>query len=487
MTLESVARIAVAVALAAAVAPARAAEDGLRRATQLLERNHYESAAAILRADGNGGEAAGVAALTLGRAYARSAELYRALHRSSLATGTRYLQQVATQAGADRSRLAALYYGEYLIEAGKTTEGVAQLRRFLAQKDAPAPYRDLAEAAIAAAQARPAPAQAKSADPLVRIQAAAAMSRAEAKRAEAVALVDQALAELRKAGALPTRAATHAIGVYARGGRYQQAFALAGAADLGRPSHEEAIGKSKVIRFYDAALLGNLARLHQAAAEQLLGEARNDARLKGVAGYFLAELYLKAGETSKAHQALLALAAAGDLPAAYRDRAAVMQAAVDVRNGQAAQGNAAFARLVQKHAQEPVMLAETLTACVHAGASCAGAAESARALALTSQAERFRGLHRAVGEQYSAQGETERALASLETARDKANKNRIDTNDPLLLVRLADLYLAAKSFSENLEIYFELAKEFPAVRQLQEAGQGIYSTEYRSAGDVKIF
>ena len=237
------------------VACARAAEDGLRQATQLLERNHYESAAAILRAEGGGSEAAGVAALTLGRAHARAAELYRALHRSSLATGTRYLRQVATQSGADRSRLAGLYYGEYLVEAGKTAEGIAQLRRFLAQRDLPVPYRDLAEAAIAAAQARPAPAQAKSSDPVVRIQAAAAMSRAEAKRAEAVVLVDQAIEALRKAGALPTRAATHAIGVYVRAARYEQAFALAGAADLGRPSHEEAIGKSKVMRFYDAALL----------------------------------------------------------------------------------------------------------------------------------------------------------------------------------------------------------------------------------------
>jgi hypothetical protein len=487
VTLGSLVRGVLALSLAGAVAQARAGEDALRQAAQLLERNHYESAAAVLRAEGAEREAAGAAALTLGRAYARSAELYRTLHRSSLATGTRYLRQVATQGGPDRSRLAPLYYAEYLIEAGKTAEGVGQLRRFLAQKDAPAPYRDIAETALAAAQGRPAPAQAKSADPVVRIQAAAAMSRAEAKRAEALALVDQAIDALRKAGKVPTRAATHAIGVYVRGARYDKAFALAGAADLGNPSYEEAIGRSKVLRFYDAALLGNLAGLHQAAAERLLGGARNDARLKAAAGYFLAELHLKAGEPAKAAEALSALAAAGELPPAYRERAAVMQAAVDVRNGQAARGNAAFAQLAQKHAQEPVMLAETLSACVHAGASCTGAAESARALALTSQAERFRNLHRAVGEQYAAEGQIERALAALETARDKANKNRIDTNDPLLLVRLADLYLAAKSFSENLEIYFELAKEFPAVRQLQEAGQGIYSTEYRSAGDVKIF
>jgi hypothetical protein len=487
MTLGSLARAVLAVTLAAGLAPAQAGEDALRRAGQLLERHHYESAAAALRAELNGGEPTGAAALALGRAYARSAELYRALHRSALDTGTRYLRQVAAQGGPDRSRLAALYYGEHLIEAGKTAEGVAQVRRFLAQKDAPAPYRDIAEAVLAAAQGRSAPPQAKSPDPVVRIQVAAAMSRTEARRGEAVALVDQAIGELRKGGTVPVRAATHAIGVYVRAVRYDRALALAGAVDLGGPSHEEAIGRSKVLRFYDAALLGHLAALHQAAAERLLDATRNDARLKAVAGYFLAELYLKAGETPKAAAVLAALTAAGDLPAAYRDRVAVMQAAVDVLGGQAARGNAAFAALAQQHAQEPVMLAETLRACVHARASCAAAAERARSLAQTSQAERFRGLHRAVGEQYAAAGDAARALAALETARDKANKNRIDTNDPLLLVALADLHLAAKSFSENLEIYFELAREFPAVRQLQEAGQGIYSTEYRSAGDVKIF
>jgi len=128
-----------------------------------------------------------------------------------------------------------------------------------------------------------------------------------------------------------------------------------------------------------------------------------------------------------------------------------------------------------------------LTACVHARGSCTGAAESARALALTSQAERFRNLHRAVGEQYAAEGEAERALAYLETARDKANKNKIDTNDPLLLVELAEAYYRTKKFSEAQEIYFEMGKQFPQVRQIQDALQGIYSREQKSAGDVRIF
>ena len=75
----------------------------------------------------------------------------------------------------------------------------------------------------------------------------------------------------------------------------------------------------------------------------------------------------------------------------------------------------------------------------------------------------------------------------LEAGRDKSRKNKIEANDPAMLVNLAEGYYRVKKFSENLEIYFEMSKEFPVVRQIQEAMQGIYLMEHKSAGDVKIF
>jgi hypothetical protein len=56
-----------------------------------------------------------------------------------------------------------------------------------------------------------------------------------------------------------------------------------------------------------------------------------------------------------------------------------------------------------------------------------------------------------------------------------------------MLVNLAEAYYRTKKFSESLEIYFEMSKRFPVVRQIQEALQGVYSIEHKSAGDVKIF
>jgi hypothetical protein len=55
-----------------------------------------------------------------------------------------------------------------------------------------------------------------------------------------------------------------------------------------------------------------------------------------------------------------------------------------------------------------------------------------------------------------------------------------------MLADLSDAYYRTKKFSEALEIYFEMSKQFPQVRQIQEALQGIYSMEHKSAGDVKI-
>jgi tetratricopeptide (TPR) repeat protein len=394
---------------------------------------------------------------------------------------------LAAQTGRERSVLVSLYYGEYLTGSGNSKEGAAQLHRFIEQKNIAAPYRDIAQSTLSVTQ-KSAPPVARSGDPLARSQLAAVLSLSPARRSEAVAQADQALAELSKASpVLPIRAVTNAIGVYARSGQTAKAFALLDSANIGQPSYEEVIDNNKVLRFYDAALLGNLAELDQAEAERLLLQVKDDAHYKSIATYFLVELHLSNDQFGKAAALLPELLAASDLPVAYRDRLVLMQAVLDVRTGKAARGNTAFAELAKKFGQDPVLLSETLSACVRYKAACPSVTASARTLAAANQGEKYRSLHFAVGEQYAAEGKNELALQELETARDKSNKNRMDANDPLLLVRLADLYFSSKNFSESLEIYFEMSKEFPAVRQLQETCQGIYSTEYRSAGDAKIF
>ncbi len=472
---------------ATAVFAAGSASD-LKKSAEMLEKHYYDSAAALLRTTRFEGDLEPMAALTLARAYARSAELHRALHVASLALGTRYLQQLTMQRGPEGSRYAALFHGEYLIEARRSKDGATQIRRFLEQKGNPVSYTEIAKALLAAEQGTVLPAHMTSIDPLVRLQAAATASKVPARRADALALTDQSVEALRNAKSiLPMRAVSLAVGIYARLGEFDKAFTLLAGVDRGRPSIEEKVSESKVLRHYDPALLGNIALLHVGAAEAIFERVRNAPRVKSVAGYFLAELHVLNGRASNAAALIAQIVDAPDLPPAFRERAAILQAIVDLQAKDAERGKGALDELAKKHAENPVLLAETLLACVRARQECVAVTAAARRLAQSAQSERFRALHRAVGEQYAAEGKHDLALQSLETARDKSNKNKLDTNDPLLLLRLAEQHFAAKSFSESLEIYFELGKEFPAVRQLQEAAQGIYSTEYRSAGDVRIF
>lgn len=486
MNVQNIMRVAVACFLCASVG-SYAADDSVKKAAQQLEKHYYESAAATLRAASVKGELPTPAVLAMARAYAQNAQLHRALQHSSMVVGNMYLRKLESQTGRDHSQFVPLYYGEYLAESGKQRDAAAQWQHFIGQKQVDRLYRDIAQIELSALK-KTAPSEQRNSEPLLRSQLAAVQSQTPARTKDAAAQTDQALSDLLKVNpVLPVRAVTNAIVVYARSGQADKAFALLGSVDIGRPSYEETIGKSKVLRFYDATLLSNLAELYQGEAERKLQRVRADARYKSVAGYFLVELHMNAGQFAKAGALLPELLAATDLPAAYHDRLVIMQAALDVNTGKVARGNAAFVELGRQHVQDPVMLAEVLMNCVRFKAKCGSVTASARSMAKANQGERYRSLHFAVGEQYAAEGKTDRALLEMETARDKSNKNRIDANDPLLLVRLADLYFAGKSFSESLEIYFEMSKEFPGVRQLQDTGQGVYSTEYRSAGDAKIF
>jgi tetratricopeptide (TPR) repeat protein len=114
------------------------------------------------------------------------------------------------------------------------------------------------------------------------------------------------------------------------------------------------------------------------------------------------------------------------------------------------------------------------------------ALHKAAAIVEVGEGKRFSQLNVAIGKYYLGRSDLAKAISHLEAGRDKSNKNKIESNDPILLVSLAEAYYRTKKFSEALEIYFEMSKQFPEVRQIQEAIQGVYAMEHKSAGDVKI-
>jgi tetratricopeptide (TPR) repeat protein len=133
------------------------------------------------------------------------------------------------------------------------------------------------------------------------------------------------------------------------------------------------------------------------------------------------------------------------------------------------------------------VIAEVLSACTTFAVECPDIERRAGILAGTGERATLADLYRALGSYYIQRRDYAKAISSLEAGRDKSNKNSIVHNDPLMLVNLATAYYETRQYSEALEIYFEMSKHFPAVRQIQVAVQGVYAREQKSAGDARLF
>ncbi len=77
-------------------------------------------------------------------------------------------------------------------------------------------------------------------------------------------------------------------------------------------------------------------------------------------------------------------------------------------------------------------------------------------------------------------------LATLTEYRDDSNKNKIDWNDPLLLLALAAANSRDQEYAQALETLFELSKSFPGLRWLQWNLQGVYAARQKAGGETRI-
>jgi hypothetical protein len=217
------------------------------------------------------------------------------------------------------------------------------------------------------------------------------------------------------------------------------------------------------------ALLDGLATLYGKASVVWLGKAAASPAARDAAAYYLEEACALLGTGGKSARATDAFDAPSKMPQTYKDRAAVRKAADRYAAGGKGEAARIWDDFSRKQPADPDLLAEILFACDRAG--CRDIVGRAAALAETGEGKRFRTLHFALGRHYLARKEYAKALFHLEAGRDKGNKNKVESTDPEMLAALAEAYYRVKKFSEAQEIYFEMSKSFPAVRQIQEALQ----------------
>lgn len=477
---------------------APAADDPVSKAMELYAKRRYEEASKLLRPAMASLDTSrqGSANLTLGMIYMKGAELYRELYQSSLAASQDYLKRLTAAQGKTRSRYADLYMGEALIEAGKAGVAAIYIEKFIADASVEQSHRDAARAVLALShyldgdkqKAEDIWAGMSAVDPEAKAELAAAYSKAGLSEKDPPALMEDAMSEVKRSGRPASmRMLRNAVAVYSRAGHTEKGLELLRRADLKAYSHKEVIGKTKVINFYDCSMLGDMAGLYAQASIAYLEKAVLNVKIKDAAEFYLGEAYAMTGRTDQAMKVMASFLSTSQMPPQYKDKIRAWQAGNQHQKGRQADAVAVWDELSGKEPVDPELISEVVLACSRARAECGQIVKKAEAAVEKGESRKFSMLNFALGRYHLSRKNAAKALTYMEAGRDKSNKNRIESNDPVMLVSLADMYYRGKKFSEALEIYFEMSKQFPAVRRIQEAMQGVYAMEQKSAGDVKIF
>ena len=476
-------------------APARGADDPVDAAMKLYEKRRYEQATRVLedalaRLDA---ERRARAQLVLGMIYLRNADLHEALARTAAAAELDYLDKLLKTSSEGRSRYARLYLAEALLARGNAAAAGRHFEQVRTDAGVESQYRAIASVGLGsvlwarreAQRARGLWSGAGGAAEIT-LARAAAQGRARVVDVKSLRRVADDASRVRESS---PRARRYLIEIYLAAGAPDQALAVARAADLGLASYVErfkvAKGTAKSINFYDLPLLANLAQLYRELARNKLERAAADARMKPSAEYYLAEAFSSLGSGDEALRYVQAFLARPQAPVQFRERARARQALIAHRQGRVAEAESAWTAMAEK-ASDPEVLADIVLGCADAQAQCGKVLARVGQVAEAGDGRRYQRLNFALGSYYLRKKDYTRAISYMEAGRDKSNKNKIEANDPEMLTGLAEAYYRTKKFSEGLEIFFEMSKEFPVVRQIQEAMQGVYSMEQRSAGDVKI-
>jgi tetratricopeptide (TPR) repeat protein len=487
--------ISLTVALGVSV-PACGANDPVNAAMKLYEKRRYEQAARLLEDARLDGERGGQAHLVLGMIYLRNADLHEAFARTAAAAQLDYLDKLSRNGGEGRSRYARLYLAEALLARGNARDAARLFERVRADSGVESHYRAIAAIGLGSAlwaqrdveRARGLWSAAVGAGGAAEITLARAAAQGRARAVDAKTL-RRVADEAGRASGLSPRARRYLIEIYLAAGALDEALAVARAADLGAASYVErfkaAKGTAKSIAFYDLALLMDLAQLYRELARRRLEQAAADARVKPTAEYYLAEALSGLGEHDAALAIGQAFLARPQAPEQYRSRARARLALIAYRQEKKEEAERAWTAMAEA-SSDPEVLAAIVLGCADAQAQCAKVLARAGQVAEAGDARRHQQLGSALGTYYLRKQDYARAIAYMEAGRDKSNKNKIEANDPEMLAGLAEAYYRTKKFSEGLEIFFEMSQEFAVVRQIQEAVQGVYSMEQRSAGDVRI-
>lgn len=495
MNFSRIIRYLLTVAIFTASVAVYATSDPLIDATKMLKRHYYESAANTLYKDIESIETNNQVNLTLGMIYHKNAILHKQFYLSAVDIELSYLYKLIKSYKKNRTKYAYLYYGEALLESGDYIKARKYLKHFRSRKGVTTEQKNIARILLGLTKFY-LESKNKASAVWENVRVRGNEEKAELARVlfvsgidrkKAVKIMDELLESNDKNNKeISTRILNSALTVYSTSDNYRKGLRLLKSLDTSVPAYSEHIGDQKTLRFYHIGLAKSMSNIYRQASLFYLGESFKDKKYRGIASYYLAESRLLLSENNGKLMGIEKLHTV-KLPEKLLAKAAIqIQVFNYLKNRKVFTLNKLESIAVANN-NNPGVISEVIKACEQIQVKCSKTISVAKEFLQNNTGKKTRPLNIAIGSYYLHEKLNDIALEYLETGRDKSMKNRIDTNDPLLLVNLAKAYMNNKSYSENLEIYFELSKEFPVVRHIQNSVQGIYSMEYKSAGDVRIF
>ncbi len=297
-------------------------------------------------------------------------------------------------------------------------------------------------------------------------------------------------AQAQGAGHIDSLKANHAYTLLTLG-RLDEAYSYIRDIDLNRPIYVNRPDDKTVFRFYDFAILDSYSKI-------IFGESiRNlepivtasSGELASFAAYYVAQMYLYLEDHERANrfaQKAKKLAVQSSLTMI---KAIACEASIDLLTGKDKRG----LKLLQDEASriygKPSSLLEMMRVVISSGVDYSRVKEivfMVESYVYETGWDRTRRDTALLGDVSFYTGRYVRALYYLERARDKGNKNKIETNDPTFLMKLSYVYYTREYYPESLEILFSLGKSFQGVRPLQDAVQSVYSYKQKGSGEAII-
>ncbi len=272
-------------------------------------------------------------------------------------------------------------------------------------------------------------------------------------------------------------------------GKFSEAYQVIKEVDLNTPIYIYKPSKKKEIYFFDLSILDSYSKI-------LFGESiknlepivsASSGELASFAAYYVGQMYVYLGNYSKAlkyAEKAKRLAVTGSLTML---RAVALESSILILEGKKKKGIRYLKDEIQMIYGKPSFLLEMSKVIMNSGVKYGDVKEIIETIdkyIYQTTWSRRRRETALMGDISLYAGRYVKAIYYYERARDKGNKNKIETNDPSFLIKLAYVYFVKEYYPESLEILFSLSKYFNGIRVVQNAVQSVYSYRQKGTGEA---